>query len=76
MLKAATWAVKRGMLVSRIVSSMKKAFAFGEVVDLTPCPLSAVRLPATQPSVAERGRNSRRRGRKPSPFGRPPAARP
>ena len=33
---------------------MKKSFTFGEAVGLTPCPLSAVRLPSTQPSVAER----------------------
>ena len=61
---------------------MKKSFAFGEAVDLTPCPspwipsaregLSAVRLPSTQPSVAERGRNSRGRGAE----GPPPPSKP
>ena len=64
------------LLLSPLGSSMKKSFAFGEAVGLTPfgprdpaarrgetapCCLSAVRLASTQPSVAERGRNSRRR---------------
>ena len=42
------------LLVSRSGSSMRKSFALCEAFGLTPFPLSAGKLPPTQPSVAER----------------------
>jgi hypothetical protein len=51
---------------------MKKSFALCEAFGLTPCPLSAAKVPSTQPSVAERGEGEGR----PPPFGRLPVARP
>jgi len=54
---------------------MKKSFALCEVFSLTPCPLSAERVPSTLPTVAERGKgvgagDGRQdfRGRKVIPF--------
>jgi len=41
---------------------MKKSFALCEVFSLTPCPLSAEKVPSTLPTVAERGMSSKEAG--------------